>query len=197
MARYIKTKRPSHKYRWRGGDFKMQYMRLPKESLDFLKERGKCVEDIINNQKYMELKKYPRHKYTNTYDHSVRVAIGAAIIAEMIGADVESAIKIGLTHDMCFVNYYERNNHKGLYAFYHPVEAADNGDKEFGLTDRERKAIKAHMFPLSVHIPTSREALALTLSDKAIATYEGLYGFRVFRRMLMGIGMRRLAVHSY
>ena len=174
----------------------MQHMELPKESLDFLREKGKCVDEIINNDKYKRLKKYPRHKYTNTYDHSIRVAIGAAIIAEMIGADVESAIKIGLTHDMCFVNYYERNDHKGLYAFYHPVEAAENGNKEFGLTDKEKKAIKAHMFPLGVHVPTSKVALALTLSDKCIATYEGLYGFRVFRKMLSSIGMRELAVHG-
>lgn len=174
----------------------MQHMVLPRESINFLVDKCKCAEDIINNEEYKKLKHYPRHKYTNTYDHSVRVAIGAAIIAEMIGADVDSAVKIGLTHDMCFVNYYERNDHKGLYAFYHPVEAAENGNKTFGLTEKEQKAIKAHMFPLGVHIPTSKEALALTLSDKCIATYEGLYGFRVFRKMLCNIGLRELAVHG-
>lgn len=175
----------------------MQHMELSSESLDFLKEKSLDANNILRDLKFMKLKHYPRHKYTNTYDHSVRVAVGAAIIAEIIGADIESAIKVGLLHDMCFVNYYERNDHKGLYAFYHPVEAAENGDKSFGLTGEEKRAIKAHMFPLAVHIPTSKVALALTLSDKIIATYEGLYGFRVLRKAMCNLGMRELRVRAY
>ena len=73
------------------------------------------MDRILNDVELLKLKNYPRHKYTNTYDHSVRVAVGAAILAKLFKADVESAIRIALVHDMCFVNYYERNDHKGLY----------------------------------------------------------------------------------
>ena len=159
-------------------------MVLEPESIEFISELCKDAQTILEDEKYKELKNYPRHKYTNTYDHSVRVAVGAALIARVFGADVESAVRVGLLHDMCFVNYYERNDHKGLFCFYHPVEAADNAHERFGINIREMKDIKAHMFPLGWHVPNSKVALALTLSDKAVAMYEGLYGIRMLRYML-------------
>ena len=42
---------------------------------------------------------------------------------------------------------------------------------------------------------TSKEALCLTLSDKAIAIYEGTYRIRFIRNMLGYIGLREL--HAY
>ena len=167
-------------------------LELTSDAVIFLRNRYDGVDRILNDVELLKLKNYPRHKYTNTYDHSVRVAVGAAILAKLFKADVESVIRIALVHDMCFVNYYERNDHKGLYCFYHPVEAADNASKEFGLSVKECKDIRAHMFPLAVHTPFSREAWALTLSDKAIAIYEGTYGIRLLRRMLCYIGMQNL-----
>jgi uncharacterized protein len=172
-------------------------MDLSVECIEFLQNKYKEADTILQDELYMKLKNYPRHKYTNTYDHSVRVAVGAAIIAMWLHTDVESAIRVGLLHDMCYVNYYERNDHKGLYAFYHPVEAAENADKEFGLSETEKSAIKSHMFPLAVRIPTSRLALALTLSDKAIAMYEGLYGISIFRNTLYRIGRRARLANAY
>lgn len=160
-------------------------MIIDNESIDFIKGLCKDADTILTDEKYLELKNYPRHKYTNTYDHSIRVAVGAALIAKALKTDVESAVRVGLLHDMCFVNYYERNDHKGLFCFYHPVEAADNAHERFGINAREMKDIKAHMFPLGWHIPNSKVALALTLSDKAVAMYEGLYGIRMFRYMLV------------
>lgn len=159
-------------------------MLLEDQSIDFIKGICGDAEKILSDNKYRELKNFPRHKYTNTYDHSIRVAVGAALIARVLGADEESAVRVGLLHDMCFVNYYERNDHKGLFCFYHPVEAADNAHDEFGINDREMKDIRAHMFPLGWHVPSSKVALALTLSDKAVAMYEGLYGIHMFRYML-------------
>lgn len=170
----------------------MVQMELETESIDFLRTEYKDTLKILQDTKYRELRNYPRHKYTNTYDHSIRVAVGAALIAKRLGADVESAIRVGLLHDMCFVRYYERNDHKGLYAFYHPIEAADNANSEFGITKAEARAIRAHMFPLAVRIPTSKIALALTLSDKAVAIYEGLYGIRMFRAMLLKLYTAKL-----
>lgn len=170
----------------------MVKLELSSDAVRFLKHKYPGVDIFLNDAELLKLKDYPRHKYTNTYDHSVRVAVGAAILAELFKADVESAIRIALLHDMCFVNYYEKNSHGGFYCFYHPVEAADNAQKEFGLSDKECRDIKAHMFPLAIHIPFSKEAWALTLSDKAIAIYEGTYGIRVLRRMLCYIGMRNL-----
>lgn len=171
-------------------------MDLADECVSFLQDKYPDVCTILENKKYKELLNYPRHHYTNTYSHSVRVAVGAACLAKMMGASEVEAIRVGLLHDMCFVNYYERNDHKGLYLFYHPLEASDNADKEFNLSESEKKAIKAHMFPLAVRIPTSRVALSLTISDKLVAIYEGLYGIAVLRYMLCNFGLRFAYAHA-
>ena len=146
---------------------------------------------ILSDPEYQRLRQFPRHGFTNTFDHSVRVALKAADLAGRYGVDPASAVKVGLLHDMCFINYYENHRrpkaerHAGVYAFYHPEEAADNGAR-FGLTEEEQKAIRAHMFPLAVHVPGSRLALVLTLADKRVAAEEGLYSFRVKGLGLMG-----------
>lgn len=167
-------------------------LEVTSESIQFLDKLSEDTEFIMKDKQFKELLQYPRHHYTNTYDHSVRVAVGAALIAQKIGADPVSAARVGLLHDMCFVNYYERSEHPGFYCFYHPVEAADNADKRFGLTEIEKKAIRAHMFPLAIRIPTSKVALCLTLSDKAVAIYEGLYGFRMARRAMLWLYLKKM-----
>lgn len=172
-------------------------MKLAPECYEFLVDKCNNCENILKDDEFIQLQKYKRHNFTNTYDHSVRVAVGAAIIAEIINADIESAIKVGLIHDMCFVDRHERKNHGGLYAFYHPIEACENAFNKFGLTDVEMKAVKAHMFPLAIRVPSSRIALALTLSDKAIAIYECLYCIKILRYWLSDLGMREIELYRY
>lgn len=134
---------------------------------------------ITNNQNYLTLKDIPRHSYTNTYDHSVRVAYLAGKMAAYIRADVESTIKTALLHDFCLVNYYEENDHPGWYLFYHPVEAVENSEP-FELTKKEKRAILSHMFPMAM-LPTSKIGWMLVLSDKMIAVYEKTYGMKKIR----------------
>lgn len=172
-------------------------MEIAPECYEFLYSKYKDCSRILWNTEFKQLKDIDRHYFTDTYDHSIRVAVGAAIIAEMTGADIESAIRVGLLHDMCFVKRVERREHKGLYAFYHPVEAAENADLAFGLTEEEIKAIRAHMFPLAIRIPTSKVALALTLSDKLIAIYEGLYGIKILRCWMANLGLKEIKAYSY
>lgn len=172
-------------------------MEIAQECYAFLCTKYKDCNSIILHKEFKQLKDIQRHFFTNTYDHSIRVAVGAAIIAEIIGADIESAIKVGLLHDMCFVCQTERKEHGGLYAFYHPVEAVKNAKEHFELTKSEAHAIEAHMFPLAVRIPTSKVALALTVSDKLIAIYEGLYGVRFLRQWMIRFGLREIKLYGY
>ena len=86
---------------------------------------------ITKDNDYLVLKDLPRHGTTTTYDHSVRVAYMARRLAEKFKLDVDSAVRVGLLHDFCIVNNYEKNVHKGFYLFYHPKEAAENFDLNF------------------------------------------------------------------
>ena len=42
----------------------------------------------------------------------------------------------------------------------------------FILTKKEKNAIRSHMFPLAVHIPTSRLAVTVSIADKIVAMRE-------------------------
>ena len=144
------------------------------------KELAERYAFITERPMYQQLKEISRHGCTNTYEHSVRVAYAASRLAARMGVDPESAAIVGLLHDFCLVDY--RNKKKAAearpdgrwYCFYHPEEALMNAAKILKLNNEEKKAILSHMFPLALHLPTSRLALILTLADKQVATAEGI-----------------------
>lgn len=159
---------------------------------NYVLENAPAARQILESEDFRRLLDFPRHVYTNTYDHCLRVAVCMIWLSEKTGVDVESAVKIGLLHDLCYVNYYQKNDHPGLYCFYHPEEAADNAGRLFGLTQEEDRAIRAHMFPLSLHLPTSRLAFTLIMADKLVASYEVLSGFSAMRRRLKAMAEKRI-----
>jgi len=147
-------------------------MELTNKELSFTDK----YKHITCNSNYLQLKDVPRHGSTNTYDHSVRVALMASNLASKCGVDPDSAARVGLLHDFCLIDYHKEDKdiHGGRwYCFYHPEDAVINSEQEgFYLSSVEKKAIWSHMFPLSTSIPTSRLGYLLTLSDKIVATQE-------------------------
>lgn len=172
-------------------------MVLSDEAIQFAAQ----FREITENPKYQELKLIPRHGFTNTYDHSVRVAYMAYLLAQRWGEDCISAARIGLLHDFCMVDYHaepkEVKEERGeWYCFYHPKDAIKNS-AAYRLSAKEQRAILTHMFPLSKQIPNSRLAYMLTLADKTVALYEVCYGFveaYARARMLLRGGLRRVRV---
>ena len=58
----------------------------------------------------------------------------------------------------------------------HPRVAAENADRDFGLTDKEMNIIRSHMWPLTLRtMPKSKEAALVCLADKYIATKEMVF----------------------
>ena len=58
------------------------------------------------------------------------------------------------------------------------ITAIENGQASYGLNEHEILSIRCHMWPLAFHMPASRMAVALTLTDKVTAVYEVLYGMK-------------------
>ena len=147
-------------------------MTLTTDELCFVEK----YKHITLNDEYLKLKSVPRHGSTNTFDHSVRVAIMASSLSRYMHIDPECAARVGLLHDFCLVDYHkdDKEVHNGRwYCFYHPEDAVINSENEgFYLSDIEKKAIWSHMFPLSTCIPTSRLGYLLTFCDKVVATQE-------------------------
>lgn len=135
--------------------------------------------DIIKNSDYIKLRDIPRHGYTNTFDHSMRVARLSYLIAERFGADKESAVKTALLHDFCLIDYraedYKKPEGESCYLIKHSKDAVINS-REYKLTPKEERAILTHMFPLGP-MPTSKTGWILTIADKIAAAYECCGGF--------------------
>ena len=154
-------------------------MKVKREQLEFLKK----FRYIVENEEYRKLKNVPRHGSTNTYAHSVRVAMMAYKLAKKWNMDAESAGKIGLLHDFCMIDYHKDDgtSHDGRwYCFYHGEDAVENSEKQnFYLNHVEKRAILTHMFPLSTRVPNSKLAYLLTLSDKTVALQESLQNIAI------------------
>lgn len=144
-------------------------MYLSKESEELASQYSYITNDID----YQKLKLVPRHGFTNTYDHSIRVALMVSKIADRFNLNKDSAIRAALLHDFCLLNYYEKLEGEN-YIFLHPKEALKNSEK-FHLTDEEKDAIISHMFPLG-KMPFHLIGWSITLADKIVAFYEKVYG---------------------
>lgn len=154
-------------------------MKLSNDSIQLIKD----YDYITKDKNYQRLKSIQRHTFTNTYDHSVRVALLSGKIADKLNTDKEKAIRAALLHDYCTVDYNVKNGHDGLYIFYHPKEAIENS-KKWNLSKEEERAILSHMFPIG-RVPTSRIGWSITIADKIVATYEKIYGLSKIKSILL------------
>ena len=154
-------------------------MRLSNDSIQLIKEYSYITKD----RDYQKLKSIQRHSFTNTYDHSIRVALLTGKIADKLNADKERAIKAALLHDFCTVDYNKENNHDGLYIFYHTKEAVENS-KKWNLSKVEEDAILSHMFPIG-KMPTSKIGWSITVADKAVAVYEKVHGITKLKSIIL------------
>lgn len=130
---------------------------------------------ITTDEKYLKTKNFIQHGNVSVFDHSIYVAETSLKISKMlhIKVDKEVMIKTALLHDYFLYDWHDKN-HPKMHGFRHATIAAENAKRDFGLTDKEYKAIRSHMFPLNLRIPTSREAFILTLADKYCAARESL-----------------------
>lgn len=133
------------------------------------KEYYSIVKDILDNTEFKKLKKESHHG-TNRYVHSMRVSMGMYKITKKMNLDYKEATRASLLHD-----FFERDTLKSKMVgviYEHPQKAYKNAKKYFEINKKQGNIIKCHMFPLSVVIPTSAEALLITLVDKKVAIYE-------------------------
>ena len=145
---------------------------MKKKKIPTMKEFLTFAYPIIANPKYKELKKYIHHADHTVYRHSISVAYIAYKMSVNKNIDLRSLIKVCLLHDYYLYDWHKKG-HKRPHGFTHPKTAMLNAIRDFGLTKLEAKAIRSHMWPLTLfHIPTSRISWILCIADKRSAHYE-------------------------
>lgn len=130
---------------------------------------------IINHPIFLKSKKYPHHSNYSCYDHSVNVAKRCYAFVKKwhIPCNLEALIRSALFHDFYLYDWHDKNKGFRFHGFVHPTKAILNSKLICELTNKEKRAIRSHMWPLTLfHIPTSIEGWVLTYNDKIQAIKE-------------------------
>ena len=131
-----------------------------------------CVQDLMGTAQVQAMRDLPHHPGVSCYEHSVFVSYVAFRLARRWGLDYRSCARCGLLHDLYLYRWNDQSAHPGLQCFDHPEFALRNAEALTPLTPKERNVILAHMWPLALHLPRSREAWTVSLADKLCATIE-------------------------
>jgi uncharacterized protein len=114
----------------------------------------------------------PHHINGNCFEHSIFVSYVAFRLGRRWGLDYEACARGGLLHDLFLYDSRDRSAHPGNQCLDHPEFALRNASALTQLSDKERNIIQAHMWPLAVHLPRSREAWVVSTADKLCALVE-------------------------
>ncbi len=92
-----------------------------------------------------------------------------------IRIDERKVVRISLLHDLGMMGRKDRYRNNFMCGYLHPKISAVAAQKIWNDIDaKSMKAIRSHMWPLSLAVPTSREAVILCLADKVTAIGDAL-----------------------
>lgn len=135
---------------------------------------------LLDSPQVQSMRTLPHHPRTNCFEHSIFVAYVAFRLGRRWRLDWRSCARGGLLHDLYLYNSRDRSAHPGNQCLDHPVFALRNACALTDLSKLERNIILAHMWPLALHLPRSKEAWTVSLADKLCATVEV---FQLFKRL--------------
>ncbi|MCD8131833.1 MAG: HD domain-containing protein [Lachnospiraceae bacterium] len=134
------------------------------------------IESLNKDGRFASEKTFLHHWEITVYDHSIHVAEVSLKMADFlpVTVDEDSLIRSALLHDYFL---YHRNESVKTYVqhgYRHPMLAADNAKKDYGINDIEENIIRRHMFPLTPIPPKCKEAWIVCIADKYCAALEYL-----------------------
>lgn len=146
---------------------------------DRLAARAEFLEmlvPVVNPEAVSWMKSQRHHLCVTVFEHSLFVSYISFLIARRCcrgrSARMEAA-RAGFLHDLYRYDPKVRGSHEGTQCFAHPEHALANSVRLFPwLSEHERNAIVAHMFPLARHLPRYGASWAVTVADKFCAVLE-------------------------
>ncbi len=138
----------------------------------------KAAREILSHKKVQLMKDFTQHGDISCYEHCIMVTLYAYMYAKKLGwdIDVKALARGSLLHDFFLYDWHDRAfTPDGLHGFSHPVTAERNARNTFELSNKERKIIKNHMWPLTLtRIPNSKEGWLVCMADKYCSLKETL-----------------------
>jgi uncharacterized protein len=141
---------------------------------------AKLAAPILDDPVFSRLKGHLQHGRISVYEHSLDVAKLSFSLGRFFKiADMESLVRAALLHDFFLYDWHTPEKMWSLHGWTHPVRAAENGRKYFGISGKEASLIRTHMWPWTLlHPPTCREGWLICLADKLCSAAETLFRWR-------------------
>lgn len=139
------------------------------------------AKSILKNEKMLSSAENIQHGTVSVLTHSIMVAKYAFYINRLfnLGCDPKALVRGALLHDFFLYDWHnipENVAKQGLHGFNHPVIAAENARKFFGISPKEYSIIITHMWPLTfTRVPFNREGWLVCLIDKYCSVLETLH----------------------
>ncbi len=135
----------------------------------------KYGSDILDSKEFEFALNQIHHHRSSVGDHSIMTARAGLTMCNLINKtgiriDERKVVRISLLHDLGMLGRYDRYRNNFICGYLHPKNSAVTAQKLWSDIDpKSIKAIKSHMWPLSLCMPTSKEAVILCLADKVAA----------------------------
>lgn len=136
------------------------------------------IDEFLDHDQILEMKKYIQHGNTTTYHHCMAVAYYSYCITLLlpIKFDTKSTVRGAVLHDFYLYDWHIPSKSHKLHGYVHPGFALANARKYFQLNQVEEDIISKHMWPLTLSkVPHYPEAMLVCLVDKFISLSETLY----------------------
>lgn len=129
------------------------------------------AQDILVSDNFKKSEQYIQHGNVSVKRHCLSVAECSLLIEEKLKklgmrCQEREMVRGALLHDYFLYDWHDKSSHKKLHGFHHPAVALVNASREYSLSDRERDIIVKHMWPLTMKLPSCREAWIVTTADK-------------------------------
>lgn len=131
------------------------------------------ISDILNIEDVQQLRDYHQHFKTTRYQHSINVAYYTFMICRKLNLDEISGARAGMLHDLYLYDWKNKEQPiEGRHSVVHPQVALSTAKQHFEVNDIMADAIVHHMWPMSIHMPKSKEGWVLQAVDKYCAVAE-------------------------
>ncbi len=140
------------------------------------KEYVNIVRNIIDNNEFIQIKDCDHHG-TTRFAHSLRVSYISYKISKVLKLDERKTARGGLLHDFFWTNNKDMKS-KTLSVFKHNIEAVNNAESIFIISEKEKDIIETHMFPIVPNkLPKYAESWLVSFVDKGVSVFEFLNNY--------------------
>lgn len=136
------------------------------------------VKDIALSPIFQKMDEFVQHGDISTMEHVICVSFYSFLQAKKRGLDCKTTARGAMMHDLYLYDWHIKDLASRpplTHGFTHPALAEKNAKKFFNADENECKIIRNHMWPLTIfHIPPTKEAMIVSLTDKYCASRETL-----------------------